>query len=72
MNEDIWNKLPPDLKQLIAKSLAGMEKEIGQAWDALDVPGKKALLDGGGEAIKLSPEEAPSSARSAPKLRVPR
>lgn len=57
MNEDTWNKLPPDLQQLIAKSLVGVEKEIGQAWDGLDAPGKKALLDGGGEAIQLSPEE---------------
>ncbi len=57
MNEDTWNKLPPDLQQLIAKSLVGIEKEIGQAWDSLDAPGKKALLDGGGEAIKLSLEE---------------
>ncbi len=57
MNEDTWKKLPPDLQQLITKSLVGVEKEIGQAWDGLDAPGKKALLDGGGEAIKLSPEE---------------
>ena len=35
----------------------GVEKEIGQAWDALDVPGKKALMDGGGEAIRLSASE---------------
>jgi TRAP-type C4-dicarboxylate transport system substrate-binding protein len=57
MNEDTWKKLPPDLQQLITKSLVGVEKEVGQAWDGLDAPGKKALLDGGGEAIKLSPEE---------------
>ena len=57
MNEDTWKKLPPDLQQLITKSLIGVEKEVGQAWDSLDAPGKKALLDGGGEAIKLSPEE---------------
>ena len=37
--------------------MVGVEKEVGEAWDALDVPGKKALMDGGGEAIKLSPEE---------------
>ncbi len=57
MNEDTWKKLPPDLQQLIAKSLVGVEKEVGQAWDSLDAPGKKALLDGGAEAVKLSPEE---------------
>ncbi len=53
MNEDFWNKLPADLKKLVIDTTAGKEKEIGEAWDALDVPGKKALIDGGAEAIKL-------------------
>jgi len=57
MNEDFWNKLPPDLQALVTKSFTGVEKEVGEAWDGLDVPGKKALMDGGGEAIKLSKEE---------------
>jgi TRAP-type transport system periplasmic protein len=57
MNEDFWNKLPPDLKELVTKSMTGVEKEVGEAWDALDVPGKKALVDGGAEAIRLSPAE---------------
>ena len=54
MNEDFWNKLPPDLKKLVADSVTGREKEVGQAWDALDVPGKKFLVDGGDEAIRFS------------------
>jgi TRAP-type transport system periplasmic protein len=57
MNEDYWNKLPADLKELITKSVTGVEKEVGEAWDNLDIPGKKALMDGGGEAVKLSKEE---------------
>jgi TRAP-type C4-dicarboxylate transport system substrate-binding protein len=57
MNEDFWNKLPPDLQQLVVKSMTGVEKEVGEAWDTLDIPGKKAIMDGGAEAIKLSPEE---------------
>ncbi len=57
MNEDFWAKLPPDLKELVTKSVTGKEKEVGEAWDALDVPGKKLLMDGGGEAIKLTPAE---------------
>ena len=60
MNEDFWNKLPPDLKKLVMDSVTGKEKEIGEAWDGLDVPGKKALMDGGGEAIKFS---APDNAK---------
>jgi len=57
MNEDFWNKLPPDLKELVTKSMIGVEKEVGEAWDGLDVPGKKAIMDGGAEAIRLSPAE---------------
>jgi TRAP-type C4-dicarboxylate transport system substrate-binding protein len=57
MNEDFWKKLPPDLQALVTKSMTGVEKEVGEAWDALDVPGKKAIMDGGAEAIRLSAEE---------------
>jgi TRAP-type transport system periplasmic protein len=54
MNDEFWNKLPPDLKQLVTTTMTGREKEVGEAWDALDMPGKKALIDGGAEAIKFS------------------
>jgi TRAP-type C4-dicarboxylate transport system substrate-binding protein len=57
MNEEFWNKLPPDLKKLVMDSVTGREEEIGRAWDGLDVPGKKALMDGGGEAIRFSPAD---------------
>jgi TRAP-type transport system periplasmic protein len=57
MNEDFWAKLPPDLKKLVTESVTGKEAEVGRAWDSLDVPGKKAVMDGGGEAIKFSPAE---------------
>jgi len=57
MNEDFWNRLSPDLKKLVTESVTGKEAEVGRAWDGLDVPGKKAILDGGGEAIRLSPAE---------------
>jgi TRAP-type C4-dicarboxylate transport system substrate-binding protein len=57
MNEAFWGKLPDDLKKIVMDTMTGKEKEVGQAWDGLDVPGKKALIDAGGEAIKLSPEE---------------
>jgi TRAP-type C4-dicarboxylate transport system substrate-binding protein len=57
MNPDFWSTLPPDLQALVTKSMTGVEKEVGEAWDALDVPGKKALIDGGAEAIRLSAEE---------------
>jgi TRAP-type transport system periplasmic protein len=57
MNEDFWKKLPPDLQALVAKSVVGVEKEVGEAWDALDGIGKKLLVDGGAEPVRLSPAE---------------
>jgi TRAP-type transport system periplasmic protein len=57
MNEDFWKKLPPDLRALVAKSVVGVEKEVGEAWDALDGIGKKLLVDGGAEPVRLSPAE---------------
>jgi TRAP-type C4-dicarboxylate transport system substrate-binding protein len=58
MNEGFWKKLPPDLQQLVAKSVVGVEQEVGEAWDALDGIGKKLLIEGGAEAIKLAPAES--------------
>src|SRR3954470_2853923 len=57
MNEDYWAKLPPDLKKLVMDTVTGKEAEVGKAWDELDVPGKKAVMDGGGEAIRFSAAE---------------
>jgi TRAP-type transport system periplasmic protein len=57
MNPDFWSRLPVDLQALVTQSMTGVEKEVGEAWDGLDGPGKKALIDGGAEAIVLSPEE---------------
>jgi TRAP-type transport system periplasmic protein len=57
MNPEFYAKLPPDLQKLVVDTTTDKEKEIGEAWDGLDVPGKKALIDGGAQAIRLSPEE---------------
>lgn len=57
MNEEFWGKLPPDLQQLVTKSVTGVEQEVGEAWDVFDSVGKKALTDAGGETIRLSKEE---------------
>jgi len=56
-NEAWFAKLPPDLQAMVTESITGIEREIGQGWDALDVPGKKAMMDGGGEAIRLAKAE---------------
>ncbi|MDQ5848667.1 MAG: TRAP transporter substrate-binding protein, partial [Pseudomonadota bacterium] len=45
MNPDFWAKLPPDLQEIVTKSLVGVEKEVGEAWDGLDVVGKKLLVE---------------------------
>ena len=57
VNEEWWAKLPDDLKKLMVDGMTGKEKEVGEAWDGLDVPGKKALIDGGAEAIRFSKED---------------
>jgi len=57
MNPDFYNKLPADLKKLVDGSVVGKEKEVGEGWDSIDGPGKKLLVDGGAEAIKLSAAE---------------
>jgi TRAP-type C4-dicarboxylate transport system substrate-binding protein len=54
MNEEFWKRLSPDLQALVTQSVTGVEKEVGEAWDGLDVPGKKAIMEGGGEAIQLA------------------
>jgi TRAP-type transport system periplasmic protein len=54
VNEEWWAKLPDDLKKVALDTMNGHEKEVGEAWDGLDIPGKKALIDGGAEAIRLN------------------
>lgn len=57
MNPDFYAKLPADLKKLVDDSMKGVEKEVGEGWDRLDDIGKKLLVDGGAEPIKLSAQE---------------
>jgi len=57
MNPEFYNKLPADLKKLVDESMKGVEKEVGEGWDALDTVGKKLIMDGGAQAIQLSKAE---------------
>jgi len=57
MNPDFYQRLPADLRKLVDQSVVGVEKEVGEGWDALDAIGKKLLVDGGDEVIRLSPQE---------------
>ncbi len=57
MNPAFYNRLPADLKKLVDDSVKGVEKEVGLGWDALDDIGKKLLVDGGAQPIRLSAAE---------------
>src|SRR5438445_63096 len=57
MNPDFHRKLPADLRKLVDDSTQGVEKEVGEGWDALDAIGRKLLVEGGDEVIKLPPQE---------------
>jgi len=57
MNPEFYGKLPADLRKLVDGSMKGVEKEVGEGWDALDAVGKKALVDGGAQPIRLSAQE---------------
>jgi TRAP-type C4-dicarboxylate transport system substrate-binding protein len=57
MNPAFYKRLPADLRKLVDDSVKGVEKEVGEGWDALDDIGKKLLVDGGAEPIKLTAAE---------------
>jgi TRAP-type transport system periplasmic protein len=57
MNPEFYKKLPADLRKLVDESMVGVEKEVGEGWDALDAVGKKLLVEGGAEPIRLSKDE---------------
>jgi TRAP-type transport system periplasmic protein len=58
MNPEFYSKLPADLKKLVDQSTVGVEKEVGAGWDGLDDVGKKLLVDGGAQPIRLSAKES--------------
>ena len=56
-NEEFYSKLSPELKKAFEDTMRGVEKEVGEGWDALDDIGKKLLVEGGDQPVRLSPEE---------------
>lgn len=52
MNPASYEGLPAELQQLIDETTADVAAEVGKLWDAVDAPGKQALLDGGMEVIR--------------------
>jgi TRAP-type C4-dicarboxylate transport system substrate-binding protein len=57
MNPDARNGLPGDLRQLLDKSVTGVEAEVAANWDGLDAPGKAALVEGGAKIVLPTAEE---------------
>ena len=57
MNPASFDRLPPDLQELIVETTSGISEEVGKLWDAADAPGKAYLQAEGGEVIELTPEE---------------
>ena len=57
MNPASFDRLPPDLQELIVETTSGISEEVGKLWDAADGPGKAYLQAEGGEVIELTPEE---------------
>jgi TRAP-type transport system periplasmic protein len=57
MHPAFYATLPPDLQALVIQTTTGMEQEVGRAWDAIDAPGKQALVEGGDQIIELTREQ---------------
>src|SRR6266446_5086644 len=57
MNPDAYKKLPADLRKLVDQSVVGVEKEVGEGWDALDAIGKKLLVESGDQVIEAKLKE---------------
>jgi TRAP-type C4-dicarboxylate transport system substrate-binding protein len=57
MNEDSFDSLPQDLRDLLIGSLDGEAGEVGALWDDIDDAGKKVLAENGVAFHQMSEEE---------------
>ena len=58
MNEDSWNNLPPDLRQVVSDHAGeAWWREIGEIWTGTESGGLNVALKAGNEHIKLSDAE---------------
>lgn len=65
MNKDTYEKLPPDVKEVL-DTLAGEYRErMALMWNALEFPGKAFGASKGVEYIELSPEETARFVKAA-------
>src|SRR5438552_934598 len=57
MITDFFRKLAADPRKVVDGATPGVGEGVGEGWDALDAIGKKLLVEGGSEPIKLSAQE---------------
>jgi len=57
MNAKAYAALSSKLKQVVDDTMTGREKEIGHAFDMLDVIGKKIMMKAGTKPVVLSAEQ---------------
>jgi TRAP-type C4-dicarboxylate transport system substrate-binding protein len=69
MNQDSFDRLPPDLQQLIDDT-TGKEtaRRVGVRWDSMETPGREYMRTNGVEIIELSAEQRAVFARAAEHL----
>jgi TRAP-type C4-dicarboxylate transport system substrate-binding protein len=58
MNRNVWNRLPPDVQQVINLVSHDYILKHGKAWDESDKGGREATLARGNQIIPLSAEES--------------
>lgn len=56
MNPASFERLPTQWQQLIDETTTGVSAQVGKLWDAVDAPGKQALVDGGMTPVVLDAE----------------
>jgi TRAP-type C4-dicarboxylate transport system substrate-binding protein len=57
MNKNSYEKLPPDLKEILDKLSGEYKEKFGMMWNMVDFEGKEFARAKGVEIIELSPEE---------------
>ncbi len=69
MNQDSYDRLPPDLQALIDETSGpGTAAEVGALWDSMEGPGREYMEGGGVEIIQLNEEERAVFAAAAAHL----
>jgi TRAP-type C4-dicarboxylate transport system substrate-binding protein len=57
MNKQKYDKLPPDVKQVVDKLAGEYEEKFAKMWNQVDIDGKEFAVSKGVEIIELTPEQ---------------